>query len=192
MKHAVIFQLQRGNIPPSYTHWACPCRHKGFILPFTNYFTSQGTAIAAKRPSSPRPLPHPREAWNKGEQRGHELLGNKCWGGLQGEQIPASGKPARACVGHAIAFTLLGHRQVEVSSAGKHLLLFSLQTICNSEPVHEKVRRAPAKSGVKPGVVWLDWVQLWFGSACTHSCSHSVLVHLQPQFLTNSPGPGSV
>lgn len=108
MKHAVIFELQRGNIPPSYTHWACPCRHKGFILPFTNYFTSQGTAIAAKRPSSPRPLPHPCEAWNKGEQRGHELLGNKCSGGTAGWADPSLRKAIEGLCGPRHCFHTAG------------------------------------------------------------------------------------
>jgi len=42
MKQVVIFLAAKGGYfsPFPYTHQACPYRHKGFILPFTNYFTS--------------------------------------------------------------------------------------------------------------------------------------------------------
>ena len=42
MKQVAIFLAAKGGYSPPfpYTRQACPYRHKGFILPFTNYFTS--------------------------------------------------------------------------------------------------------------------------------------------------------
>lgn len=110
--------LQRANISPlsSYTHQPCPYRHKGFILPFTNYFTSWGTVIAAKPLRSLRPLPHPSKDWNKTGDRGSKLFWNKCWGGdkwnnqdthYRSKQNPAWQKLASADVGWAIPCTML-------------------------------------------------------------------------------------
>lgn len=111
--------LQRMNISPlsSYTHQACPYRHKGFILPFTNYFTSWGTVIAAKPLRSLRPLPHPSKDWNETGDRGSEIFWNKCWGRdrwsnqdrhCRSKQIPAWEKLASADVGWTIPCTMFG------------------------------------------------------------------------------------